>query len=291
MKNFFALALLIVGTFAQAQIADTNAATCGRSFFSFDYPMDGVIDTEATALTPSGMIVGIYFTPDRNVHGFTLIDGRFQSIDAPGATSTYAAWVNNHGDIVGGCDCNGISSAYVLRNGQFSTFTNPGSTNITAWGITNSDDVLGALYDDDFLAAHGYLYHRGEFTPIDFPGAKATWPVMAINANAIVGTYYIADNMYHGFLRLKGKFSTIDVPNSIFTWITGINQAGHIVGFYNLTDGSQHGFVLKDGKYISVDVPGAIGTEANGIDLQDNVVGRYYTDDGHTHGYFMPHVH
>ena len=286
-----AVALLVVGSFAQAQIANSNAGTSGPYFFSFDFPMNGVIDTEGTALTPSGMIVGRYITPDGKTHGFTLINGNFQSIDAPGATSTDAAWVNYYGDIVGGCDCNGISQVYVLHEGQFTTFTHPGTTNIAGWGITNAGYVVGTLFDDNFLAAHGYFYRHGNFITIDFPGAQATWPTMAIDASAIVGTYYGTDNVFHGFLRLEGQFSTVDFPNSVFTWITGINRAGHIVGFYNLSDGIQHGFVLKDGNYISVNIPGATGTEANGIDTQDNVVGRYYTSDGHTHGYFLAHVH
>jgi len=58
-----AVALLVVGSFAQAQIANSNAGTSGPYFFSFDFPMNGVIDTEGTALTPSGMIVGRYITP------------------------------------------------------------------------------------------------------------------------------------------------------------------------------------------------------------------------------------
>lgn len=291
MRTFFAVALLVAGTFAHTQIAATSAETTGPFFFSFDFPMDGVIDTEGTALTSLGMIVGRYITPDGNTHGFTLMNGRFHSIDAPGATSTDAAWVNYYGDIVGGCNCNGISSVYVLHNGHFITFTSPSATNITGWGITNQDDIVGTLFNDNFLAAHGYIYRHGNFTRIDYPGAQATWPTMASDASAIVGTYYGTDNVYHGFLRRNGSFSTIDFPNSVFTWITGINGAGHIVGFYNLADGMQHGFVLKDRNYISVDIPGATGTEANGIDLQDNIVGRYYTSDGHTHGYFLAHVH
>jgi uncharacterized membrane protein len=276
---------------AQAQIGNNQVGTGRLDFVSFDFPLAGVIDTEATAITPSGMIVGRYFTPDGHQHGFTLTNGQFQSVDIPGAISvTDAAWVNARGNIVGGYNTASTSPAYVLSAGVFMTIEYPGATVTAGWGISNAGDVVGTEFTNNFFAAHGYLFRHGKFSTIDVPNAQATWPTGVIDARTIVGTYFGADSLFHGFLLQQGKFSAIDFPNSTFTWITGTNPEGHIVGFYNLSDGVQHGFVLKNGKYISIDIPGATGTEANGIDPQDDVVGRYYTADGHTHGYFLAHV-
>jgi len=289
MKKVLAVTLLVAGALAQAQIG--NNAVGSRDFVSFDFPLAGVIDTEATAITPSGMIVGRYFTPDGHQHGFTLTNGQFQSVDVPAAISvTDAAWVNARGDIVGGYNTASISPAYVLSAGVFITIEYPGATVTTGWGISDGGDVVGTAFTDNFLTAHGYLFRYGLFSTIDVPNAQATWPTGVIDPRTIVGTYFGTDSLDHGFLFRRGKFNTIDFPNSTFTWITGINTKGHIVGFYNLSDGIQHGFVLKHGEYISIDIPGATGTEANGIDPQDDVVGRYYTADGHTHGYLLAHI-
>lgn len=151
MKKILGVALLVAGAFALAQTGNDNVGTIGKNFFSIDFPLTGVTDTEATALTPSGMIVGRYFTPDQNEHGFTLIKGQFQSIDVPGATSTDAAWVNFRGDIVGGCNCNGMSPAYVLRAGRFTTITGTESN-----GIDPQDNVVGRYYTTDGHT-HGYF--------------------------------------------------------------------------------------------------------------------------------------
>jgi hypothetical protein len=68
-------------------------------FSSFDFP--GAIDTQATAITPSGNIVGRYTSSDGKQHGFLLASGKFRSIDFPGATATDVTWINPRGQIVG----------------------------------------------------------------------------------------------------------------------------------------------------------------------------------------------
>jgi probable HAF family extracellular repeat protein len=289
MKKILTLTLLIAGALAQAQVGKNPAGS--SYFFTIDYPMAGVTDTEATAINASGEIVGRYFTPDGHQHGFTLINGQYQSIDVPGAVSvTDAAWLNDRGDIVGGYNTATVGPAYVLSAGVYITIEYPGASVTTGWGISDGGDVVGTEFNDNFLAAHGYLFRYGYFSTIDVPNAQATWPTGVLDPTTIVGTYYGPDSVDRGFLFYQGKFRTINFPNSTFTWITGINSLGHIVGFYNLSDGIQHGFVWKNGRYITIDVPGATGTEANGIGSQDDVVGRYYTADGHTHGYFLSHV-
>src|ERR1700757_688436 len=71
-------------------------------FTSFDYP--GSVDTEATAITPSGEIVGRYFTFDGtnfHEHGFLLTNGQFQPIDFPDSIDTDVTYINPRGEIVG----------------------------------------------------------------------------------------------------------------------------------------------------------------------------------------------
>jgi YVTN family beta-propeller protein len=262
----------------------------GASFESFDYP--GSTNTQATAITPSGEIVGRYKSSDGRQHGFVLRDGVFASIDIPGASFTDAAWVNARGDIVGGYADSRGGHAYVLSGGAITTIDFPSATPVctAGFGISNAGDVVGVEFAcNDFFHGHGYLFSRGQFTLIDVPGAVGTFPTMVIDSTRIVGTYFGSDGVFHGFLRQAGIFTAIDVPNSTFTWITGISPEGGIVGFYNSKDGNQHGFVLSDGEFITVDVPvpGATFSEVNGIDPQGDGVGRYTTPDGNTHAYFL----
>jgi YVTN family beta-propeller protein len=261
----------------------------GASFETFDFP--GSTNTQATAITPSGEIVGRYNSSDGRQHGFVLRDGVFTAVDVPGAIfSTDVTWVNAKGAIVGSYGDSRGGHGYVLSSGIFTTIDFPSASpvNTTGFGISDAGDVVGVEFiGGDFLHGHGYLFSRGQFTLVDVPGAVGTFPTMVIDSTRIVGTYFGGDGVFHGFLWQARTFTTIDVPNSTSTWITGINPGGAIVGFYNSQDGNQHGFVLSDGEYITVDIPGATLTEGNGIDPQGDVVGRYITSDGNTHGYFL----
>ena len=262
----------------------------GSSFSSFDYP--GAANTQATAITTSGEIVGRYFSIDGRQHGFRLRHGQFLSIDVPNASFTDVGWVNDRDDVVGSySDVNG-THAYVLSKGKLSTINFPGSdpanTTTLGFGISNAGDIVGVEFaGGDFSHGHGYRYSHGQFVLVDAPGAAGTFPTMIVNPNYMVGTYLGADSVYHGFVSLNGKFSTVDFPNSSFTWITGINPEGELVGFYNNQDGVQHGFVRKGEQFTSVDVPGASSTEGNGVDAQGDVVGRYVSLDGKTHAYLL----
>ena len=263
----------------------------GADFASFDFP--GSNDTEGTAITASGEIVGRYFSADGHQHGFILRRGQFTPVDVPSATfSTDATWVNARGDIVGTFGDSRGTHAYVRSAGVYTTIDFPGSdpakTATLGFGISNAGDVVGVEFvGGDFLHGHGYLFSHGNFTLVDVPGAVGTFPTMVLDGGQIVGTYFGGDSVFHGFVLSGGEFKTIDVPDSTFTWITGMNPEGDLVGFYNDQNGNQHGFVLSDGKFISIDVPAATSSEGNGIDPEGDVVGRYVTADGRTHGYFL----
>src|SRR5208283_2654363 len=210
----------------------STLAYAGKNqFVSFDFP--GSTDTEATAITPSGEIVGRYFSADGRQHGFVLSKGVLSSLDVPGSVFTDAAWVNARGDIVGSYVLPGeLGQGYVLSNGTFTTIDFPANGVDTAgFGISNAGDVVGVGFDPtNFLGGRGYLFRHGQFTIIDFPGAQGTFPTMVIDSGRIVGAYADTTNALHGFLLSGGTFSTIDVPNSTLTWITGISPKGDIVG-------------------------------------------------------------
>ena len=276
---------------SNAQCLASNGPASNRhaDFKSFDFP--GAIDTQATAITPSGLIVGRYNSPDGVQHGFTLRNGSFSSVDGPGATFTDVAWANAREDLVGGFNDSRGSHAYVLSHGAFKTIDSPlgALPFIAGFGLSNGGDVVGVLFGDNFFQGRGYMFSNNTFTFIDVPGATGTFPTMALDPTRIVGTYVDSSNQFHGFTLANGRFTTVDVPNSTFTWITGINPEEDLVGFYFDQGGNQHGFVRRDGSFITVELPvsGAYSSEGNGIDAQSNIVGRYNSADGKTHGFFL----
>jgi YVTN family beta-propeller protein len=265
------------------------AANPHVDFKSFDFP--GAMNTQATAITPSGLIVGRYNSPDGVQHGFTLRSGVYSSVDGPGATFTDVAWANAREDLVGSFNDSRGSHAFVLSRGSFQTIDSPIAALpfIAGFGLSNGGDVVGVIFGDNFFQGRGYLFSHNAFTFINVPGATGTFPTMALDPTRIVGTYVDSSNQFHGFSLAHGKFTTVDVPSATFTWITGINPEGDLVGFYVDQSGNQHGFVQRDGSFITVEVPvpGATSSESNGIDAQGDIVGRYNSADGRTHGFFL----
>jgi hypothetical protein len=54
--------------------------------------------------------------------------------------------------------------------------------------MNDAGDVTDTEYVNDFCAAHGYRFNRGNFSSLDFPGAKLTWSTMVCDSGDIVGT-------------------------------------------------------------------------------------------------------
>ena len=274
---------------AQCLQSPAPAANHHVDFKSFDFP--GAINTQATAITPSGLIVGRYNSADGVQHGFTLRNGLYSSVDGPAASFTDVAWANARGDLAGTFNDSRGGHAYVLGRGAFKIIDSPIAAlpNITGFGLSNGGDVVGVLFGNNFSQGRGYIFSNNAFTFIDVPGAMGTFPTMALDPARIVGAYVDTSNHFHGFSLANGKFTSVDVPNSTFTWITGINPEGDLVGFYFDQGGSQHGFVQREGFFITVEIPvaGTNSAEGNGIDPQSDVVGRYNSADGKTHGFFL----
>lgn len=119
------------------------------------------------------------------------------------------------------------------------------------------------------------------FTPIDMPGADATW-AWGIDGSNIVGEYTSGGaNISHGFSYDGSTYTTRDVPGALASYAHGID-GGNIVGEY-ADGGGSHGFSYDGITYTTLNVPGASSTRAYGID-GGNIVGSYIDGSGR-HGF------
>ncbi|UWZ84753.1 hypothetical protein [Occallatibacter riparius] len=258
-------------------------------FTSFDYP--GAVNTEATAITPSGQILGRYVTFDGTTyhgHGFLLINGQFQSIDFPGSLWTDATYISPRGEIVGWYDsANGTEHGYVLKNGKFTSIDYPGALGTDGFGIDPNGVVVGTWWDQ--TGNHGYLLDKqGKFTPFDVPGFQTL--ATQITSGRIIGDYSNDFNTEsHGFVFKDGEFQTIDFPEACqTTYLSGLNPEGDIVGGCIRGFLDESGWLIKNGEYIQINYPKSLSTYANGINPQGQIVGRYTTNDGQfNHGFLL----
>jgi uncharacterized membrane protein len=261
------------------------AAQNRESPVSFDFP--GATNTQATAITPSGAIVGRYNNADGVLHGFLLARGHLFSIDYPGAVFTEANWINPAGEIGGDySDGPGTLHGFVLRNGQFTTIDYPGAATSAVYGISATGELIG-VWSNSQNVLEGYVEKDGHFTDVVFPGSTATLPTM-LAAGILMGGYFNASGT-HGFEIVDGKYKTIGCPGATFTFLSGIDPEGNMVGGFGTPDGNSHGALISHGNCSPVDYPGGHDTYANGSNAGGDLVGRYTDAEGVTHAFLWPH--
>ena len=271
-------------TVAQTAAISTNEQFLGKgSVISFDFP--GATNTQATAITPSGYIVGRYTDAGGTQRGFLLTGGKLRSITFPGATFTDVTWINPRGQIVGDyIGSAGNEHGFLLSGGKFVTIDYPNAQFTNALGIGATGDIVG-VWGDSSGTLHGFLLRAGNFSALDLPGATGTIPAM-ISGGRIVGGYLNSTGL-HGFSLLQGAVQTIDCPGSTFTFLSGVDPQGRIVGGYGTADGNGHGALVIGGNCIPVDFPGGTNTYANGINPQGDIVGRYTGADAVVHAFLI----
>ena len=191
--------------------------------------------TEADGINARGVIVGSYVDSDGVSHGFLLRDGKFKTIDVPGALENIAArGINARGDIVGSfVGADSVRHGFLRSDGKFTQIDYPGSTGTYMSGINNAGDVTGGY----FIAGGGgtFIRRNGKFYNVNIPGGSAANVRAAQdNGRVLVGSAIMTfDGGFHGFVRRKpGEFELIDLPARSVPCggVRGINQRGDMVG-------------------------------------------------------------
>jgi hypothetical protein len=203
------------------------------------------------------------------------------TIDYPGAINSYAAGINDSGQIAGYYfGSNNYFYGFSLSSGAFSSISVPGSLNTYAFGISDSGQIVGsydATSSGNFIIT-GFIDDGGALTGIAVPGNPRTEPAaISSDGTYIVGGYrnIVCCPSNQGFVYTGGAFTTIDYPGAIATVATGVNRNGTIVGWYVDSGGNMHGFVDDGGAFTSLDFPGAASSAAAGINDSGTIVGSY----------------
>lgn len=308
------LCLVLVAGLAKS--AATLAGTAVPT--TVDFP--GSDGTRAYGINKAGDIVGTYELRDPAVvvhsHGFLLANGHFTTIDFPGGFGTEAYGINAAGDIVGVYwDNRGAyrgRHGFLMRGGRFTRIDGPHAVVTRALGIDDGGDIVGVYtvreasgipgseapnllfrllghpYPYDYEYGHGFVYAKGRFSNVDFPGAARGEQTMANAINAagqIVGNYLDRNYVASGFLLTKASYVSVDVPGPGATLVTGVNMAGQVVGHRDSS-----GFLWDQGRVTVIDtrvLPGAQLTVPWGINDTGTIVGYYSTTPYHEHGFML----
>ena len=115
------------------------------------------------------------------------------------------------------------------HSSSFVTLSPPGNIQSQAWGIDPLGRMVVGAYRTEDAAVHGYVFARGAFTTIDYPGVSFSLSTAINGRGEIVGWWEDADGVQHGYDLQHGVFTTVDVPEAPSTRILGINASGDIV--------------------------------------------------------------
>jgi probable HAF family extracellular repeat protein len=161
-----------------------------------------------------------------------LRDGRFTTLDYPGATSTVLYAVNNKNQILGNYTLNSVTTNFVYSNGTFTPLAFP-CCGFTAFDLNDRGQIVGYSSSSGL----GLLCVLGPPvscpTEISFPCSQygSTEPFGINNLGEIVGTYF--DNSFneHQFWYQNGSYLNVDPPNNPgYMMATGINNSGVLIG-------------------------------------------------------------
>jgi probable HAF family extracellular repeat protein len=166
----------------------------------------------------------------------------------------------------------------------------PGAVYTDAYGVNIKNEVVGYYSGTQDQRLHGFLFHGGTYTTLDYPGRTRKTFAQGINdSSEIVGFFQAADFTIHAFLDQNGVFTQLDFPGGLNTIAHAINNAGDIVGIYDDASHKQHGFLYQGGTWTALDVPGAGVTVPYGINNLGDVVG--IVENGlSTHGFLLDHT-
>jgi len=247
--------------------------------------------TALGGVNPAGDIVGAYSDGVGMQHGFLLSHGQFMTIDVPGslvgvagALPTTARGIGPSGDIVG-------------------SFTAPYNPPVSTTAPVDSAEYCPATGSAACLK--GFLYSRGKFSAVMFPGHPGAIPGAITPDGSIYGCLHNYDTMSSMFsaawIRSGDTFNYISIaagggelsdptqsyPNSMHG---GATPDGSIVtGFYTDMTASPnhvHGYVLHNGILQTYDVPNSSRTVVWDINPELGMVGTY--DDSHgRHGFLQ----
>jgi hypothetical protein len=229
--------LLMLVVFCELLVAGASAQTSTAVVYKYsaiNYPGANAQSTVASGINNSNVIVGSYYTDASNsTHGFEYANGKYSTIDFPGASYTVATGISDTGDVVGWYQLSGSNHGFLRHAGAFTTIDHPQASSTMLTGINKAGTIVG---NHDSL--YGFIYKSGTFTDYNAP-SRAGLPTYFTALNGInnpgifVGTAQSGD--YQQGVWVNGTETDFLEPPTYFSnnGANGINGRSDIVGCLN----------------------------------------------------------
>lgn len=301
---------------AAVRSAPRAAPRTARQGTFTDVTFPGAADTLVLGISAAGELYGQYLTARGHTHGFTDTKGTFTKVSDPKEKWNSVVGILSDGAIVGSSLVNGTYYVgWIERGGKFTLLRAPKALDKKAHGEpggTSFNSVTpGGRAVGDYLGPdgrfHGFVFHKGKFTKLDFPGNKGQTFLTAITAGGgTIAGQVERGGFYDTFFEHHGTFTTMNDPlaphvRGAFTYVFGFApQTGEAVGAWRAGSTGEsafyNGFVLSGGTFTPFSDPAAgtgpgDQTIPTGATSQGIVVGTYVTSgQGITGFVFTPGV-
>ena len=311
-------------------------------FTTYNFP--GSQETRFYALGNSGNAAGYYVDSDGLHHGVVLEDGELRQydfpdaiqteiygisdatgaltgnfidasgvrrgfsgdliIEPPGATETFADFVNAVGVIVGSyIDADGIYQAYVRTpDERFALLPLPKTIEIEYLFIHGINDAGAFVLRLNF--GRGPRTLAGSFDAmqnLEFPGAVRTEGYNINQDGSVIGHYESPDGRIHGFIArpVSGDrpvvapagttytYESINVPGVDYLEVTASSDFEDYAGYTRTADGKTVAFTLIDGVFTIYNFPGAQETRFYALGNNGQAAGHYKDSDGNYRGVIL----
>ena len=268
-----------------------------------EYNFPNAVETEIHGISDAtGDMTGNFIGTDGKQRGFS---GN-EIIDAPGASATYANFVNASGSVVGSyVDTEGVYYAYLRTpDGKFIELASSSPRQIDYIfipGINDAGVIVARIKWPGELPQTLSGTLQGGWFPLNVPNSVSTEGWNINQDGSIVGHYVAADGRTHGFIakpveqitddtRLLAIFSnytfeTIDVPGVDFLALTASSDFEDYAGYTRSPDDQKDiAWTLIDGVWTTYDFPGSQNTRFYALANNGNAAGYYEDSNGLHHG-------
>ena len=277
----------------------------GGELQQYDFP--GAVETELWGISDStGALTGNFIDDAGIRRGFT----GDEIIEFPGASETYADFVNSSGGMVGSyVDADGLYHPYIRTpTGRFVPLKLPRAAILEYYfvhGINDANVVVSRAKPVDGVP----LTYVGSFQEglkeFKVPGSVSTEGYNINQDGSIVGHYDTADGRRHGFIArpitdtaapvedqpiatsadLNYTFESIDVPGVDFLALTASSDFEDYAGYTKSADGEKDvAFTLIDGVFTTYDFPDSQSTYFFALGNDGRAAGHYQDSEGLYHG-------
>ena len=267
----------------------------------YDFP--GSVQTEIYGISDAtGALTGNFIDASGIRRGFSADE----IIEAPGATQTYADFVNSSGGMVGSyIDAEGLYHPYIRTpTGRFVSLDLPQAAELEYFfvhGINDARTVVARFKPVDGVPGTLVGTFQEGLRGFKVPGSVSTEGYNINQDGSIVGHYDSADGRRHGFIaRLATEtdmepvatpsvftytFESINVPGVDFLALTASSDFEDYAGYTRSADGEKEvAFTLIDGVFTTYDFPGSQKTHFYALGNNGNAAGHYQDSDGLFHG-------